>query len=34
MYSVLMMVMLRVSGEGCSECTVSVECTDDGDVAC
>jgi len=29
-----MMVMLRVSGEGCSECTVSVQCTDDGDVAC
>jgi len=31
-YSVLMMVMLHVSGEGCSECTVSVQCTDDGDV--
>jgi len=29
-----MMVMLRVSGEGCSECTMSVQCTDDGDVEC
>jgi len=33
-YSVLMMVMLSVSGENCIECTVSVQCTDDGDVAC
>jgi len=32
-YSVLMMVMLSVSGENCIECTVSVQCTDDGDVS-
>jgi len=31
-YSALTMVMMRVSGEDCIECTVSVQCTDDGDV--
>jgi len=33
-YSVLTMVMLHISSEDCGECTMSVQCTDDGDVEC